>query len=135
MVDCNELCRKLGGDDTDVLRDAAYEAGENGCVEAVGLLAGLLCSRNMGVQEAADRALRKIGGKEVVDAVKPLLRSDDAPTRNASMDILRAVGSQDFPTLIELLHDADPDIRIFASDILGSTDSRLAVAPLCEALL
>ena len=135
MVDCNELCRKLGSDDTDVLRDAAYEAGENGCVEAVGLLAGLLCSRNMGVQEAADRALRKIGGKEVVDAVKPLLRSDDAPTRNASMDILRAVGVQDFPTLIELLHDADPDIRIFASDILGSTDSRLAVAPLCEALL
>ncbi len=135
MVDCKDLCQRLGGDDPDVLRDAAYEAGENGCVEAVALLAGLLCSHNLGVQEAADRALRKIGGKEVVDAVKPLLRSDDAPIRNASMDILRAVGSQDFPTLIELLHDADPDIRIFASDILGSTDSRLAVAPLCEALL
>ncbi len=135
MVDCKDLCQRLGSDDTDVLRDAAYEAGESGCVEAVEHLARLLCSRNLGVQEAADRALRKIGGKEVVAAVKPLLRSDDAPTRNASMDILRAVGVQDFPTLIELLHDADPDIRIFASDILGSTDSRLAVAPLCEALL
>ncbi|WP_428561303.1 MAG: HEAT repeat domain-containing protein [Solidesulfovibrio sp. DCME] len=135
MVDCKDLCQRLGGDDPDVLRDAAYEAGEDGCVAAVPLLAGLLCSHNLGVQEAADRALRKIGGKEVVAAVKPLLRSDDAPIRNASMDILRAVGAQDFPTLIELLHDADPDIRIFASDILGSTDSRLAVAPLCEALL
>jgi HEAT repeat protein len=135
MVDCKDLCQRLGGDDPDVLRDAAYEAGESGCLEAVPALADLLCSHNLGVQEAADRALRKIGGKEVVAAVKPLLRSDDAPRRNASMDILRAVGAQDFPTLLELLHDADPDIRIFASDILGSTESRLAVPPLCEALL
>ena len=135
MVDCKDLCQRLGGNDTDVLRDAAYEAGEAGCLEAVPYLARLLCSQNLGVQEAADTALRKIGGKEVVAAVKPLLRSDEAPTRNASMDILRAVGSQDFPTLLDLLHDADPDIRIFASDILGSTDSRQAVAPLCEALL
>lgn len=135
MVDCKDLCQRLGGDDPDVLRDAAYEAGESACREAVPYLANLLCSHNLGVQEAADRALRKIGGKEVVAAVKPLLRSEDAPRRNASMDILRAVGAQDFPTLLELLHDGDPDIRIFASDILGSTDSPQAVAPLCEALL
>lgn len=135
MVDCNDLCQRLGSDDPDVLRDAAYDAGETGCLEAVPLLANLLCTHNLGVQEAADRALRRLGGKEVVAAVKPLLRSDDAPSRNAAMDILRDVGAQDFPTLLELLHDADPDIRIFASDILGSTQSRLAVAPLCEALL
>ncbi|MHC1789996.1 HEAT repeat domain-containing protein [Solidesulfovibrio sp.] len=135
MVDCNDLCQRLGSDDLDTLRDAAFDAGESGCIEAVPLLARLLCSHNLGVQEAADRALRRLGGKEVVAAVKPLLRSDDAPSRNAAMDILRAVGAQDFPTLLELLHDADPDIRIFASDILGATESRLAVAPLCEALL
>ncbi|OLN24783.1 hypothetical protein DVDV_3913 [Desulfovibrio sp. DV] len=135
MVDCNDLCQRLGSDDPDVLRDAAFDAGESGCLEAVPLLAKLLCTHNLGVQEAADRALRRLGGKEVVAAVKALLRSDEAPVRNAAMDILRAVGSQDFPTLLELLHDGDPDIRIFASDILGSTESRLAVAPLCEALL
>lgn len=135
MVDCNDLCQRLGSDDPDVLRDAAFDAGESGCLQAVPLLAKLLCTHNLGVQEAADRALRRLGGKEVVAAVKALLRSDDAPVRNAAMDILRAVGVQDFPTLLELLHDSDPDIRIFASDILGSTDSRLAVTPLCEALL
>jgi len=135
MVDCKDLCQRLDGNDTDVLRDAAYEAGEAGCLETVPYLAKLLCSQNLGVQEAADMALRKIGGKEVVAAVKPLLRSDEAPARNAAMDILRDVGSQDFPTLLELLHDSDPDIRIFASDILGSTESQQAVAPLCEALL
>lgn len=135
MADCKALCERLGGTDPDLLREAAYEAGEAGCLEAVPSLAKLLCSQHLGVQEAADRALRRIGGKEVVAAVKPLLRSDEAPTRNAAMDILRAVGSQDFPTLLALLHDADPDIRIFASDILGSADSVLAVAPLCEAML
>jgi len=135
MVDCKDLCQRLGSDDPDILRDAAFDAGESGCLEVVPFLAKLLCSHNLGVQEAADRALRKLGGKDVVNAVKPLLRSDDAPARNAAMDILRAVGAQDFPTLLELLHDTDPDIRIFASDILGSADSLLAVEPLCEALL
>jgi HEAT repeat protein len=135
MVDSKDLCQRLESNDPDVLRDAAFEAGESGSLETVPFLAKLLCSNNLGVQEAADRALRRIGGTEVVAAVKPLLRSDDAPARNAAMDILRAVGAQDFPSLLELLHDADPDIRIFASDILGSARNRLAVSPLCEALL
>ncbi len=135
MTDCKEIVTKLSAEDTDSLREAAYEAGERGCVEAVPLLAGLLASESLGVQEAADMALRKIGGKEVVAAVLPLLRSDEAPARNLSMDILRQVGGDDFSALVGLLHDQDPDIRIFGSDILGSTGNRLAVAPLCDALL
>ena len=85
MVDCKNLCQRLESDDPDTLRDAAFEAGESCCLETVPFLARLLCSNNLGVQEAADRALRKIGGKQVVAAVKPLLRSDDAPARNAAM--------------------------------------------------
>ena len=85
MVDCKDLCQRLGSDDPDILRDAAFDAGESGCLEVVPFLAKLLCSHNLGVQEAADRALRKLGGKDVVNAVKPLLRSDDAPARNAAM--------------------------------------------------
>lgn len=135
MTDCTEIVKKLSVEDIDTLREAAYEAGEAGCVQAVPRLAGLLASESLGVQEAADFALRKIGGKEVVAAVLPLLRSDDAPARNLSMDILRQVGGDDFPSLVGLLHDPDPDIRIFGSDILGSTGNRLAVAPLCDALL
>jgi HEAT repeat protein len=55
--------------------------------------------------------------------------------RNLAMDILREVGNQDMPSLIELTLDEDPDIRIFVADILGSTGNLLAVQPLCEALL
>lgn len=135
MSDSENVCTRLQGDDIEDLRDAAYMAGEMRCVQAVPLLGKLLRSHNLGVQEAADMALREIGGREVVKAAAPLLRSDDAPVRNIAMDILREVGDQDFPTLLELLHDDDADIRIFTSDILGACGDKAAVAPLCETLL
>ncbi|WP_027186189.1 HEAT repeat domain-containing protein [Desulfovibrio inopinatus] len=135
MSDCKEVLLHLKSDNVEEVREAAFVAGEEKCIETVPILATLLESENLGIQEAVDLALRRIGGKDVVDAVTPLLRSDDPPTRNLSMDILREVGVQDLPSLVKLLHDDDPDVRIFASDILGSTENLLAVEPLCHALL
>ena len=135
MPESKEILELLRSDEPEVLREAAFKAGETKDQDAIPLLVGLLQSGNLGVQEAADTALRDIGGKETVQNMVPLLESEDAPVRNLAMDILRQVGNQDFSTLINLLHNADPDLRIFASDILGSTDNVLAVAPLCESLL
>jgi len=135
MADCTDYLSLLRSDDKELVRDSAFRAGEEQCVEAVEALAGLLMTNHLGIQEAADSSLRKIGGKETVRAVLPLLRSDEAPVRNLSMDILREVGNQDMPSLIELIHDEDTDIRIFIADILGSTGTILAVEPLCDALL
>lgn len=130
-----DILKQLNSSEPAEIREAAFAAGQAKMTEAIPLLAGHIRSSNLGVQEAADRALRQIGGDAVVQAVVPLLRSDDAPLRNISMDILREVGAHDLQTLIDLLHDDDPDIRIFMSDILGTSDNRIAVAPLCEALL
>ena len=135
MQECKSIIERLRIDDNEVLREAAFEAGEARCEEAVPLLAGLLQSSNLGVQEAADRALRSIGGRSVIQAAIPLLRVDDAPARNLAMDILRALAAQDVASLIPLIRDTDPDIRIFAADILGATDNPAAVPVLCEALL
>jgi HEAT repeat protein len=135
MTDCLKVLEELKSDDNEVVREAAFQAGELKCVDAVPQLAALLTTSHLGLQEAADHALRGIGGKGAVQAVVPLLRSDDAPVRNLSMDILREVGAQDFASLVELVHDDDADIRIFATDILGSTNSFMAVEPLCDALL
>ncbi len=135
MSDCKEVLLHLQSDNVEEVREAAFVAGEEKFIDAVPLLATLLESDNLGIQEAVDLALRRIGGKDVVDAVTPLLRSDDPPTRNLSMDILREVGVQDLPSLLKLLHDDDADVRIFASDILGSTENLQAVDPLCHALL
>lgn len=135
MADCTEYLTLLKSDDKELVRDSAFRAGEEQCVEVVETLAELLMTNHLGIQEAADSSLRKIGGKETVRAVLPLLRSDEAPVRNLSMDILREVGNQDMTSLIELIHDEDADIRIFIADILGTTGNLLAVEPLCEALL
>lgn len=135
MTDCNEYLNQLDSDDREVVREGAFRAGEAMCAEAVPKLAELLKVNNLGVQEAAESSLRKIGGKATVHAVLPLLRSEDPPVRNLSMDILREIGGEDLPSLMDMMTDSDDDIRIFMSDILGSCNNVMAVQPLCEALL
>lgn len=130
-----QIIEQLQGDDVEAIREAAYAAGNLRLESAVPHLVAHIQSHNIGVQEAADRALRKIGGVAAVRGVLPLLRSDDAPIRNIAMDVLREIGADDFDSLKQLLHDDDPDMRIFASDILGTSESILAVPSLCEALL
>ena len=125
----------LAQEDPERIREGAQLAGGNRLADAIPGLVRHITSSNIGVQEAVDRALRKIGGPEVVHAVIPLLRSDDAPARNLAMDLLRYLGSTALPALYELLRDDDPDVRIFAADILGSTGSAVAVPHLCHSLL
>lgn len=135
MAEYDELLRQLESGNVEAQREAAFAAGDAHVEEAVPALLMLVKSENLGVQEAADRALRQIGGPAVVQGVIPLLRSDDPPARNIAMDVLREVGDQDFATLVQLLHDSDVDVRIFASDIIGSANSPMAVTHLCDALL
>jgi HEAT repeat protein len=135
MSEPADILSLLQQNDPELVRRGAQAAGGEGAAAAIPYLVRHIASPNIGVQEAVDRALRKIGGPAVVHAVIPLLRSDNAPARNIAMDLLRALGKSDLPALQELLRDEDPDIRIFAADILGSTGSALAVASLCLALL
>lgn len=135
MLDTGNLLHRLQGTDTGNVREAAFLAGDERVAEAVPLLTVLLADGNVGVQEAADAALRSIGGEKTVREVLPLLRSEQAPVRNLAMDILRDVGVQHLEPLLELMHDEDPDVRIFVSDILGSTGSVRSVEPLVRALL
>ncbi len=135
MTDCPEIIERFLVNDPEIQREAAQDAGDYGCEEAIPGLITLLQNPNLGVQEAADLALRQLGGPEVVRGLCPLLRVEDAQVRNLGMDILREVGSQDINTVVALLGDEDVDIRIFASDILGSTRNILAVPHLCQALL
>ena len=117
------------------LREGAQLAGEAMLPEAIPALVRNMSNTNTGVQEAVDRALRKIGGPAVARAIIPMLRLENAPVRNLAMDILRELGRSDLPAIEQLLHDDDPDIRIFAADILGSAQNPSAVPPLCAALL
>ena len=133
--DSQQILQDLQSDDTDVLRSAAFTAGDLKLAASVDLLCKAITSANIGVQEAAEYALRKIRGSQTIKSLLPFLRSDDAPIRNIAMDILREIGADDLPSLYPLLHDADCDMRIFIADILGSSRSSKSVAPLCDSLL
>ncbi len=135
MCGQESILELLQSDEPENIRAGAFAAAEAPDIEYVPFLAQHLKSHNLGVQEAADMALRKIGGPETVQTVIPLLRSDEAPVRNLSMDILRDVGGTDFDSLATLLQDEDADIRIFVADIMGSTKNARAVELLCKALL
>lgn len=134
-MDEQSIIDLLRSDDSENIREGAYLAGTERVEAAVPLLITHIQNPDIGIQEAADRALQKIGGAKVAGAVIPLLRSEDAPVRNIAMEMLRKIGATDMDGLVQLLHDQDPDMRIFAADILGSTGSLLAVAPLQGALL
>lgn len=129
------ILQRLAGEDSEDVRAAAFDAGDAGLVTAVELLVKHIQSGNLGVQEAAEYALRQIRGSAAVAAVSPLLRSEDASVRNSAMDILREIGSDDMKVMGALLHDPDPDVRIFITDILGSSGHRVAVSLLADALL
>lgn len=135
MSEQAQILSMLEQGDPESLREGAQLAGETGMAEAIPALIRGMSSSNVGVQEAVERALHKIGGPAVVHAMIPLLRSENVPVRNLAMDLLRGLGKSDLQAVQKLLHDEDADIRIFAADILGSMQSAQAVAPLCSALL
>lgn len=135
MSEHEQVFALLASENPEDIREGAYMAGKKRMQEALPQLVEHISSSNIAVQEAVERALYKIGGPAVVQAAIPLLRSDDAPTRNTAMELLRRLGASDIEALTKLLRDEDPDIRIFTSDILGSTGSSIAVAALSYALL
>ncbi len=69
-------------------------------------------------REAILASLLTIGTSEVVDGLVRLLRSDDAALRNGAIDVLRQLPEAVAPHMETLLSDSDPDVRIFALDIL-----------------
>ena len=130
-----DVLKRLASENASLARQAAFDAGDLRLESAVPLLVEHFANSSVGVQEASERALRQIRGAAAVRAVIPLLRSQDAVVRNIAMDVLREIGVDDLATLTRLLYDQDPDIRIFIADILGSSDSSMALAPLCDVLL
>ncbi|MEZ0575283.1 HEAT repeat domain-containing protein [Halodesulfovibrio aestuarii] len=135
MSECDKILNQLRSDESEVVRDAAFIAGAEKIECAVPELIRHMQEGNLGVQEAAERALRVIRGEKTVQAVIPLLVSEEAPVRNAAMDILREIAEDDLESVMGQLDSSNPDLRIFISDILGSSNSLFSVAPLCDALL
>lgn len=130
-----DILDALKSGDNDAARSAAFSAGDLALEEAVPYLCELIKSDNIGVQEAAEYGLRKIRGAKAIEALLPLLASDEAPVRNVAMDILREIGVDAIDAMQPYLHGDDADQRIFITDILGYCRSHQSALLLGEALL
>ena len=130
-----EVLAELRSEDVNEARSACFSAGDMYLEEAIPLLCENIKSSNLGVQEAAEYALRKIRGPIAIDGLLPLLASDDAPVRNVAMDILREIGVDGIDNMQPFLRGDDADLRIFIADILGYCRSHQAALLLGDALL
>ncbi|MBQ7609022.1 MAG: HEAT repeat domain-containing protein [Desulfovibrionaceae bacterium] len=135
QVSAEEILNQLRSDSSATIREAAFIAGDNAIQEAIPDLCKLVQNTNIGIQEAAEYALRKIRGQQVIENLLPVLQSEEASVRNVAMDILREIGVDSIESMRPYLKGEDADIRIFIADILGHCQSHKSADLLAESLL
>ncbi|MFA7147624.1 MAG: HEAT repeat domain-containing protein [Syntrophomonadaceae bacterium] len=86
------------------------------------------------VREVIVNCLKGLKGREIVEKIIPLLSSEDAFIRNASIEILSMQGEIATEFMRKILGDADKDIRKFALDILFQLKSLNTAELIAEAL-
>jgi hypothetical protein len=86
------------------------------------------------VREALLTSLARIATPESVEAVLPLLRSDDAFARREGSDALLAMKEIAWPRVAELLRDDDADVRVLACALVREMPNEKAVRLYCDLL-
>ena len=119
--DSNELLAALEDADAGVRRQAAREIMP--CMgAAAALVSRLKREENAAVREVLLSALVRLNAHLndplAVSGLAECLRSEDAALRNEVIQAIKGMGSEVEPILQLLLADPDPDVRIFAVNIL-----------------
>ena len=84
------------------------------------LLARLACERDLAVRAVICTGLIQCRDRIAVDGLLACLRSEDAGLRSEAIEALKQLPQEVEPLLEGLLHDSDPDVRIFVVNILES---------------
>ena len=112
------LLAQLAEGDAEQRRWAARDlAGEPQAAAALG--EQLLRETRAEVRESIFTTLSGLGTETAAAALLPLLRSEDAMLRNGAIEALAAMPQAVGPRIAGLLHDGDPDVRIFTVNLLG----------------
>jgi HEAT repeat protein len=120
------------GNDDD--RWAAARAAAD-CPDAAQALGDAVArERNPRVREAIFTSLSRIGTAESIEALLPLLRSDDSALRTGALDALRAMKSLVQPYVAQLIHDQDSDVRLLACELVRVLPGEDASGLLCALL-
>lgn len=116
---CEELVAALEGADTGARRKAARDIGR--CLHGANALVGRLKrEEDAAVREAILNSLARLNDPSAISGLADCLRSEDAALRNEVIETFRLLGRDVAPVLRSLLADPDPDVRIFAINILDS---------------
>ena len=84
------------------------------------LLERLARERDLAVREVIFTGLIQRHDRVAVEGLLACLRSEDASLRNEAIEALKQLPREIEPLLEGLLHDPDPDVRIFVVNILES---------------
>ena len=120
-----QLAAALEDADAAVRRHAAREIA--GCLDAGNVLVSCLKrEQDIAVREAILNTLVRLNDPSVSSGLADCLRSEDAALRNEAIEALREQAGSGgragavAPVLAKLLADPDPDVRIFAVNIIES---------------
>ncbi len=86
------------------------------------------------VRGAVLTSLTRIATPQCVEAILPLLRSDDARVRTEACDALLAMKEVAWPHVAALLQDGDADVRILACGLVRDIPNENAVRLYCDLL-
>jgi HEAT repeat protein len=118
-ANCEELKASLDNPDASIRRHSAQKVLH--CPDAVKALATRLKrEKDVAVREAILASMGQINNSEVVEELVECLRSDDAALCNEAIETLKLLTTDVSSALKSLLADPDPDLRIFAVNIIES---------------
>jgi HEAT repeat protein len=87
---------------------------------AAALLTQLRSERENSVRQVILTALTGIGNETAIRGLIDCLYLEDVMLRNAAIEVLKELPDQVAPFMGQLLKDPNPDVRIFAVDVLES---------------
>jgi HEAT repeat protein len=124
---------RLGSADPEERWSAARTAAE--LPESAGALAAALPREtDPRVREAMFTSLARIGTRDSVAGLLPMLRCDDAALRTGALDVLRSSVIATHELLPQLLSDPDVDVRILSCELARGLASEEATRSLCALL-
>lgn len=109
LTDSDEELRRMSAKELALYPQAAESLGQQ-----------LMVETNAGVCESILNSLGRIGTEESVRVLLPFLRSERAFLRNETIEVLKSLPQSVAPAMQELIQDPDPDVRIFAVNVLES---------------
>lgn len=117
--DCASLLEELAASDATMRRWAARDLVE--CPDvAVALVERLKIEPELSVREVILTTLTRLADPAAISGLIDCLRSEDAALRNEVVEAMQQLPEEVAPIMRGLLADKDPDVRIFAVNVLES---------------